>query len=114
MDSVFLALNMGTDIAGKAATQGGYAAATETTLAETVGLVISIVLAFTGAIFLVLMVYAGVLWMTAAGEEEKIKKAQKIIFASIVGFVIVVGAFLTTNFLVPAIIAATKGGEIGF
>lgn len=107
-----LAVNVGTDIAGEAAVSGGYAEAGETALAETVGLVISIVLAFTGAIFLGLMVFAGILWMTAAGEEEKIKKAQKIILTSIVGLVIVVGAFLITNFLVPAIIAATKGGKI--
>ncbi len=108
------AVNVGTDIAGEAAKQGGYAGTTsETTLAETIGLVISIVLAFTGAIFLGLMVFAGILWMTAAGEEEKIKKAQKIILATIIGLVIVVGAFLITNYLVPAIIAATKGGEIG-
>ncbi|MEK7064990.1 MAG: hypothetical protein AAB963_00955 [Patescibacteria group bacterium] len=108
------ALNVGTDIAGEAAKQGGYAGTTsETTLAETAGLIISIVLAFTGVIFLGLMIFAGILWMTAAGEEEKIKKAQKIILATIIGLVIVVGAFLLTNFLVPAIIAATKGGKIG-
>ena len=115
MESIFLVLNVGTDIAQQAATQGGYAGTTsDTTLAETVGLIISIVLAFVGVIFLVLMVYAGILWMTAAGEEEKIKKAQKIILTSTVGLVITVGAFLITNFLVPAIIAATKGGGIGF
>lgn len=112
--SAVLAVNVGTDIAGEAAVSGGYAKTTsETTLAETVGLVISVILAFTGAIFLGLMVFAGILWMTAAGEEEKIKKAQKIILATIIGLVIVVGAFLITNYLVPAIIAATKGGNIG-
>lgn len=110
MSAPVLAINFGTDIAGEAAIKGGYAKTTsDTTLAETVGMIISMVLAFTGVIFLVLMVYAGILWMTATGEEEKIKKSQKIILSSIIGLVIVAGAFLITNYLVPAIFVAVKG-----
>jgi hypothetical protein len=112
------AQNFGVTEAGQAATQGGYAAGTnETTLAETVGIVIKATLSLVGAIFLALMVYAGFLWMTAYGEEEPITKAKKIITASIIGIVIVVGAYSLTDYIIIRIYssvnpATTMSGDV--
>lgn len=92
-----------------AAGMAGYGETTETTLAETVGIAIKAVLSFVGVIFLVLMVYAGYLWFTSRGEEEPIKKAQKIILASVIGLVIVAGAYGATNLIVPIILEKTTG-----
>ena len=64
-------------------------------------------------IFLLLTVYAGYLWLTARGEEEPIKKAQKIIIASVIGLVIVVSAYSITNFVVPRILEKTTGEGAG-
>lgn len=101
------AQNFGVTEAGQAATQGGYAGGTnETTLAETVGIVIKAALSLVGAIFLALMVYAGFLWMTAHGEEEPIAKAKKIITASIIGMVIAVGAYSLTDYVVVRVYSA--------
>lgn len=101
-DKAILAINFGIKEAGKAATLGGYAESTSaTTFSETIGVVISIVLSLVGVIFLALMIYAGYLWMTARGDEEAIKKAQKIIIASMIGLIITVGAYSITNFVVP-------------
>ncbi len=61
-----------------------------------IGQTINIGLGLIGLIFLILMVYAGYLWMTARGEEEKVKTAQKIITASMIGLVIVLGAYAIT------------------
>jgi len=65
-------------------------------LGEVVGMVINVALSLVGLIFLILMVYAGFLWMTARGEEEPVKKAQKIIINSLIGLVIVVSAYAIT------------------
>src|SRR3990167_3015834 len=46
-----------------------------------------------GVIFFVLMVYAGITWMTARGEEGQVEKAQKTIVAATVGIVLVVGSY---------------------
>lgn len=101
------AQNFGVTEAGQAATQGGYASGTsETTFAETIGIVIKAALSLVGAIFLALMVYAGFLWMTARGEEEPIIKAKKIITASIIGIVIVVGAYSLTDYIIVRIYSA--------
>ncbi len=61
-----------------------------------IGSVISTALTLVGLIFLILMVYAGYLWMTARGEEDQIDKARKIIIAAVIGLVIVVSAYAIT------------------
>lgn len=106
-----LAIDLGTDTMEKTADVAGYSpqTTTDTTFSQTIGMIIRIALSFMGVIFLALMVYAGILWMTAHGEEEPIKKAQKIIMASIIGLIIVVSAYSITNYLVPTIIKQGTG-----
>ena len=64
-----------------------------------VGTIINSALTLVGLIFLVLMVYAGFLWMTARGEEEQINKAKKIITGTIIGLIITVSAYAITVFV---------------
>lgn len=61
-----------------------------------IGVGINVALSLVGLIFLILMVYAGYLWMTARGESEPVESAKKIITASIIGIVIVVSAYAIT------------------
>ena len=60
--------------------------------------IIRLVLTFLGIIFIALTIYAGFLWMTAAGEKEKIEKAQGIIKASAIGLLIILAAYSITLF----------------
>lgn len=107
-----LALDFGSGAVQKAASDAGFDPNTsETTFAETIGVIIYILLSFTGVIFLVLMVYAGWLWMTARGEEEPVEKAQKIIISSVIGFIILVGAYSITSFIVPRLTDVTGKDE---
>lgn len=102
-------IDLGFSKTDSAAKTAGYGATTETTLAENVGIIIKAALSFVGVIFLVLMVYAGYLWFTSRGEEEPIKKAQKIIATSVVGLAIVASAYGVTNLIVPRILERTTG-----
>jgi len=54
-----------------------------------VGTVISTVLGFLGVIFIALIVYGGILWMTAGGNDEKVGKAKNIIRNAAIGLVVV-------------------------
>ena len=63
------------------------------------GRVINTALTMVGIIFLLLMVYGGYLWMTARGEEEQIKKAQKVITSSVIGLIVVLSAYAITVFV---------------
>jgi len=72
--------------------------------ATTVGKVIGAVLAFVGVLFLILVIYGGILWMTAAGNEQTITKARTLILNSVVGLVIVLAAYALVSFLGTQII----------
>jgi hypothetical protein len=47
--------------------------------------------------------------MTAAGEQEKIEKAKKIIRGAVIGLIITVGAYSITAFIVPRVLERAAG-----
>lgn len=97
-----------TDLSQDIAQKSGYGSATGSTLSETVGKIIKIVLGLLGIIFLALTVYAGVLWMTAAGNEEKVTKAVDILKTSVIGLIIIVAAYSITYFVVENVFRITS------
>jgi hypothetical protein len=68
-------------------------------LGATLGTVVQAALALVGTIFLILTIYAGILWMIATGKDEQIEKAKKIITASIIGLFITLSAYAITFFI---------------
>ncbi len=72
-----------------------------------IGRIIRTLLGLLGIIFLVLMVYAGFLWMTARGESDPIDKAKEIIKQCIIGIIIIFLAYALTGFIINAVIRAT-------
>lgn len=71
----------------------------EGNLTTSIATAVKIALALVGTIFLGLTVYAGILWMTASGAEDKIEKAQGIIKATVIGLGITFGAYAITAFV---------------
>ncbi len=69
------------------------------TLPERLGGVVGIALSFVGTIFLILIIYAGVMWMTAAGNEQQVTKAKDILIAATIGLVLVLSAYAITLFV---------------
>lgn len=80
-------------------------------LPTTAANVVSAVLAVVGTIFLVLTVAAGIMWMTAAGNEEKITKAKNIIVAAVIGLVITLSAYTITYFIGTRVSGEVGGGD---
>ena len=76
-------------------------------IAERIGTAIAPVLALTGVAFLALMVYGGILWLTAGGMEEQVSKSQKTISRAVIGIIIVLGAYALTDYVVGAIVGGT-------
>ncbi len=54
--------------------------------------VIAVFFGLLGIIFVVLMVYGGFQWMTAAGNPEQVKKAQKLMLDAVIGILILMTA----------------------
>ena len=68
-------------------------------LSSRVGDIISIILSFVGVVFFILIIYAGISWMTSQGNEQQITKAKGLLFNAIIGLVIVFAAYAIVSFL---------------
>ena len=77
------------------------------TFSRAIAEIIRVILGFLGIIFVVLIIYAGFTWMTAAGNEEKITKAKKIMVSAIIGTAIILAAYAITFFVISELLEAT-------
>lgn len=71
----------------------------EKAMAQVVATVIKAFLGMLGIIFICLLVYAGYMWLTAQGDEEKVTKAKQTIQRAVIGLVIVTAAYAITYFV---------------
>ncbi len=88
---------------GDIADEGGLG---DAELETVVGSGIRIFLSILGIIFLVMILYAGFLWMTAGGDEGKVEQAQTLMKNAVVGLVIILASYAITSFVVEAISSA--------
>ena len=94
----------GTLLDKTATTTAGYS---KLQIEQVVGNIIYIALSVLGLIFLVLIVYGGYIWMIARGDEAKVEKAKDTMTNSMIGLVIVLGAYAITYFVVNQLTAGT-------
>lgn len=78
-------------------------------LPELIGNIIAVLLSVLGIIFVVLVVYAGFLYLTAGGEDDKVKKAKKLLTQSVIGLVIIVAAYAIAAFVIDALTEVSTG-----
>ncbi len=79
-------------------------------LVDTIAQIIRIALGFLGIIAVVIVLLGGFKWMTAGGNDDKVKDAKKLIFSGIIGLVIVLTAYAIASFVIDSILAATSTG----
>ena len=63
------------------------------------GQIVGVVLSFVGVVFLGLMIYAGITWMTAAGNEQQVAKAKSLMINATIGIIVVFAAYAITSFI---------------
>ncbi|MFH0818765.1 MAG: hypothetical protein V1898_02105 [Patescibacteria group bacterium] len=69
--------------------------------------VINNALFFLGVITVIMIVFAGFMWVFAAGEEEKIKKAQGILKGALLGLFVIIASYGIVSYIFGAIKIAT-------
>ena len=79
-------------------------------LMTTVSSIIRIALGFLGVIAVVIILLGGFKWMTSGGADPKITEAKKLIFAGIIGLVIVLSAYAIATFVINSIVTTVQGG----
>ncbi len=72
-----------------------------------VSYIINWVLSLLGLVALVLIIYAGFMWMSAAGNEERVTKAKDILKAAVIGLVIILGSYGIANYVFSTIVNIT-------
>ncbi len=103
LNSAHAALGDQLDEVNEGAGLGGDASSLTTTM----GSLIAVLLGFLGVIVLILIIYAGLLWMTAAGNEDNVKKAKSILLNSVIGLVILLSAYAISSFVIDQLGTAT-------
>ncbi|MDP3995511.1 MAG: Ig-like domain-containing protein [bacterium] len=76
--------------------------------------VINIGLGFLGIVAVIIILYAGYLWMTAAGNEEQVAKAKLVMRNAVIGLVIIFMSWGIATFVIRQLGSATGvGGGTG-
>ncbi|MFH2018824.1 MAG: IPT/TIG domain-containing protein, partial [bacterium] len=75
----------------------------------TVANIIRVALGLLGIVAVVLMIYAGFVWMTAGGNDENITKAKKILINATIGLAIILSSYAIVSFVMNKLIEATTG-----
>ncbi len=68
-----------------------------------------LILGLSGSVMLLMVVYGGFLWLASSGNSGMIEKGKKVLISSIIGLIIVFGAYSATQFLVAAMVC--RAGE---
>ena len=64
-----------------------------------IGNVLKVVLTILNTVFFILIIYAGILWMTAKGDETQAKKARDTIIAAVIGVILVLASYSIVKFI---------------
>jgi len=73
------------------------------TLPEVVGSVIGTALSMVGVLFFGLMIYGGILWMTARGNDSQTEKAKNTMTAAVIGMIIILSSYAITSFVFKSV-----------
>ncbi|MFA5076049.1 MAG: pilin [Patescibacteria group bacterium] len=73
------------------------------------GRIIKYALTFLGVIFFLFMIYGGIRWMVAQGNEEQVTEAKKMIKSSVIGLVIILSAGIVAWVVFEYLFKATTG-----
>lgn len=93
----------------------GYATESPTAnIPARIGIVVDVVMTLTGMIFLAIVVFSGIQWMSAGGNEEQVKKAKTRITRATTGLILVVGAWALVNFVLSSLLFPGTGTSFGW
>ena len=104
---LLLAADFGTDVVNNGL--GGSLGKSGTDPRTIIANIINIALGFLGVIAIGLIIYAGVLWMTSNGDEDKVDRAKQILRNGIIGLAIILASWIIVTFLINKFGGAING-----
>ena len=91
---------------------------TTSDIRDSIRIFLNILLGFLGVIAVIMIMYAGFMWMTAFGNEERVAKAKKTILWGVVGILVIGSSWTIASYILSlgekgAGVIATPGGDDG-
>ncbi len=77
------------------------------TLYQFIGRLVNFALIIIGLVFLVLIIYAGYIWLMARGNDQEISRAVDYLRNGFIGLIVILGAYLLTNYVIFKILGIT-------
>lgn len=65
--------------------------------------IINIIMSVLAIIAVVIVLIGGFMWMTAAGNEERVKKAKQVLVAGVIGLAIILAAYAIASFVIRSL-----------
>lgn len=65
--------------------------------------IIQVILGFLGLLAVIIILWGGFIYMTAAGDTAKVDKAKQMIISGIIGIIIILSAWAITSFVISGV-----------
>jgi hypothetical protein len=76
--------------------------------------IVKFFMTFLGIIAVVVILLGGFKWMTAAGNEDKVADAKKLLVAGMIGLAIIISAYVIVNFVITTTNSVITTGNIQY
>jgi len=73
--------------------------------------IINLALGFLGIIAVGIILFGGFKWMTAAGNEDKVEEAKKVLSAGVIGLLIVLSSWALATYAIGALYNTTNASS---
>ncbi len=70
------------------------------------------ILGILGSVTLLMFIYGGFVWLTSAGNSDRVQHGKNIFIGTLVGLAIIFSSSLIINFVVAALSGQTPGGDV--
>jgi hypothetical protein len=74
----------------------------------TIASILNVALGLLGIIAVVIIIYSGFIWMTAGGNDDRIKEAKTMLINGLIGLIIIITSYAVARFVINALLAATS------
>lgn len=75
-----------------------------TEIPKLIGMILRTLFAVIGVVALVIFIYGGVLWMTAFGDDQRVKKGWDTMIWAALGLIVIFGSYIAVDFILRAIL----------
>ena len=71
-----------------------------------------LILGMLGSVTLLFFIYGGIVWITAAGNTQRIEQGKKVFESALLGLIIVLGSWLIIYFITAALTGTMPGEQV--